>query len=188
LNSRFENRSFSYQLNLSEWVDPASLIGLNKPQIEEKVCFSPAHVEVHGFDSVGGLHRSKSFRQPLRSGALTLASYALKQSSPLILAHRLPLGSAPKSLSRLLHTILNQVVGPFRNISWGVLYPLIRRFEEEGLIEHVQDDQPNVERGKKKKLAEKNGMHLWMSITFHEIPNVYVYRIQRKEWEKIIAS
>lgn len=51
----------------------------------------------------------------------------------------------------LFHTILNQVMGPIRKISWGVLYPLIRRLEEEGLIEQVHDDMPNEGRGKKKK-------------------------------------
>lgn len=39
-----------------------------------------------------------------------------------------------------------------------------------------------------RRVAKKNGMHLWKIITFHEIPNVCVYRIQRKEWEKIITS
>ncbi|WP_245815560.1 PadR family transcriptional regulator [Seinonella peptonophila] len=51
----------------------------------------------------------------------------------------------------LLHTILNQVVGPLRKISWGVLYPLIRRLEDEGLIEQVLDEQTHKGRGKKRK-------------------------------------
>lgn len=51
----------------------------------------------------------------------------------------------------LLHTILNRIVGPMRKISWGVLYPLIRRLESEGFIEQVPDEQPSSGGGKKKK-------------------------------------
>lgn len=51
----------------------------------------------------------------------------------------------------LLHTILKRVAGPMRNINWGILYPLIRRFEEEDLIEQVQAEEPTGGRGKKKK-------------------------------------
>ena len=34
----------------------------------------------------------------------------------------------------LLREILGRLLGPFRHISWGVLYPLIRHLEREGLI------------------------------------------------------
>jgi len=34
----------------------------------------------------------------------------------------------------LLRKILDVAIGPARKISWGVLYPLIRRLEDEGLI------------------------------------------------------
>lgn len=34
-----------------------------------------------------------------------------------------------------LHQIISTALGPSRTISWGVLYPLIRRLETEGLIE-----------------------------------------------------
>ena len=40
----------------------------------------------------------------------------------------------------LLREILGKVLGPFRQVSWGVLYPLIHRLEEEGLI------MPNTQR------------------------------------------
>ena len=32
-----------------------------------------------------------------------------------------------------LHEVVNQVLGPFHQLSWGTLYPLIRRLEQEGL-------------------------------------------------------
>jgi DNA-binding PadR family transcriptional regulator len=37
----------------------------------------------------------------------------------------------------LLHSIIKTAVGPIRKLSWGALYPLIRRLEREGLIAPV---------------------------------------------------
>src|SRR5690348_16714965 len=34
----------------------------------------------------------------------------------------------------LLHQIVNRAIGPVRRMSWGALYPLLRRLEAEGLI------------------------------------------------------
>ena len=34
----------------------------------------------------------------------------------------------------LLHEIANMIFGPFHRFSWGTIYPLIRRLEQEGLI------------------------------------------------------
>ena len=42
-----------------------------------------------------------------------------------------------------LHEILNRVLGPFRQISWGALYPLVHGLEREGLIE--ADAEPGAE-------------------------------------------
>src|SRR5438105_2406696 len=42
-----------------------------------------------------------------------------------------------------LREILSRMLGPFRQISWGVLYPLIRQLEREGLIESIEET--NVE-------------------------------------------
>ena len=44
----------------------------------------------------------------------------------------------------LLRDILGRLLGPFRHISWGVLYPLIRHLEREGLI--VLDEQTGTGR------------------------------------------
>jgi DNA-binding PadR family transcriptional regulator len=46
----------------------------------------------------------------------------------------------------LLRDILGRLLGPFRHISWGVLYPLIRHLGREGLI--VPDEKNDVERSK----------------------------------------
>lgn len=39
----------------------------------------------------------------------------------------------------LLREILGRLLGPFRQVSWGSLYPLIRRLEGGGLIESVPE-------------------------------------------------
>lgn len=61
-------------------------------------------------------------------------------------------------LSKLLHrpmhgyliqTILNFAVGPTRRISWGTLYPLIKRLEENGYIIGIDADEEDP-RGKKR--------------------------------------
>ncbi len=33
-----------------------------------------------------------------------------------------------------LHAIIQRILGPFHRLSWGTLYPLIRRLEQQGLI------------------------------------------------------
>lgn len=39
----------------------------------------------------------------------------------------------------LLHAILGKILGPFRQVSWGALYPLVHRLNQDGLIETVPD-------------------------------------------------
>lgn len=39
-----------------------------------------------------------------------------------------------------LHEILNRVLGPFRQMSWGALYPLIHELERQGLIAAEVED------------------------------------------------
>lgn len=51
----------------------------------------------------------------------------------------------------MLHTILNRVMGQMRTISWGVLYPLIRKLEEDSFIEQVHSNGDTVGRGRRKK-------------------------------------
>jgi DNA-binding PadR family transcriptional regulator len=43
-----------------------------------------------------------------------------------------------------LREILNRVLGPFRQLSWGALYPLIHELEWDGLIESTRE--PETER------------------------------------------
>src|SRR5437773_1420635 len=40
----------------------------------------------------------------------------------------------------LLREILGKIFGPFRQMSWGALYPLIHRLEQQGLIAPAPSD------------------------------------------------
>lgn len=37
------------------------------------------------------------------------------------------------------HQVLNSVVGPARQVSWGTVYPLLQRLEKAGLIQRLSD-------------------------------------------------
>jgi DNA-binding PadR family transcriptional regulator len=54
-----------------------------------------------------------------------------------------------------LHAIIQQILGPFHRLSWGTLYPLIRRLEQHGLItsatERRRIDTLLEERGQPRK-------------------------------------
>jgi DNA-binding PadR family transcriptional regulator len=48
----------------------------------------------------------------------------------------------------LLHDILGKILGPFRQVSWGALYPLIHRLSQDGLIAAVPAVVPRKAAGK----------------------------------------
>ena len=50
----------------------------------------------------------------------------------------------------LVHQTISTAIGPLRQMSWGALYPLVRRLEEEGLIE--QQEQPEAQGGHQRKM------------------------------------
>lgn len=54
-----------------------------------------------------------------------------------------------------LNEILNRILGPHQQLSWGTLYPLIRRLEHEGLttatVERRLQGFPSVERGQPRR-------------------------------------
>ena len=56
----------------------------------------------------------------------------------------------------LLHEIVNTILGPFHRLSWGTLYPLIRRLEQEGLITSTMEKRREgllqAERGPARKV------------------------------------
>ena len=49
----------------------------------------------------------------------------------------------------LLREIIEMAIGPFRRMSWGALYPLLRRLEADGLIEQVPDTEASGDRPRK---------------------------------------
>lgn len=49
----------------------------------------------------------------------------------------------------LLHEILTRVLGPTRTVSWGTFYPILKRLEDQGLIEPVPGETPAGARPKK---------------------------------------
>jgi len=56
----------------------------------------------------------------------------------------------------LLQAILNSAVGPFRKVSWGTLYPLMKKLEGAGLIVAV-DEAGDDPRGKKRYRTTRAG-------------------------------
>lgn len=56
----------------------------------------------------------------------------------------------------LLQSIINKAVGPFRRLSWGTLYPLLRELERGGFIA-VEAEQSSDRRGTKKYHTTKRG-------------------------------
>lgn len=40
----------------------------------------------------------------------------------------------------VLQSVINAALGPFRRLSWGTLYPLLRRLEQEGLIKILRGE------------------------------------------------
>ncbi|EPZ50917.1 hypothetical protein N007_20895 [Alicyclobacillus acidoterrestris ATCC 49025] len=53
----------------------------------------------------------------------------------------------------LLHQILSQTLGPLRQVSWGTLYSVIARLEEEGLIQQIPQ-LGESSRGKPRKVYQ----------------------------------
>jgi deazaflavin-dependent oxidoreductase (nitroreductase family) len=55
-----------------------------------------------------------------------------------------------------LHEQANRILGPLRPLSWGILYPLMRRLEREGLatstVERRREGFPAMERGQPRRV------------------------------------
>lgn len=74
-------------------------------------------------------------------------------------------------LSKLLHrpmhgyliqSILNSAIGPHRKLSWGTLYPLLKRLEESGyIIAGAESDDP---RGKKAFRTTEAGRRRFLAL------------------------
>jgi DNA-binding PadR family transcriptional regulator len=55
-----------------------------------------------------------------------------------------------------LHEVATRILGPLQPLSWGVLYPLMRRLERDGLLTSTLDAQagsfPRIERGQPRRI------------------------------------
>jgi DNA-binding PadR family transcriptional regulator len=78
-----------------------------------------------------------------------------------------------------LNDILNRILGPYQQLSWGTLYPLIRRLEREGLItatvERGPQGFPAVERGQPRRtyVITEAGRERFFALMLH--PQSFTY-------------
>ena len=63
----------------------------------------------------------------------------------------------------VLQSIMNAALGPFRRVSWGTLYPLLRKLEHDGLIA-VQPGRSNDGRGIKNYRTTSRGRDRFFEI------------------------
>jgi DNA-binding PadR family transcriptional regulator len=69
----------------------------------------------------------------------------------------------------MLQSIINAAVGPFRRLSWGTLYPLLRRLEEKGLITQKGGESSDG-RGTKNYLTTSLGRKRFLEL-MHSLPD-----------------
>jgi DNA-binding PadR family transcriptional regulator len=63
-----------------------------------------------------------------------------------------------------LHSIISTALGPLRQMSWGALYPLIRRLETDGYIEPQEDAEGRGERRRKVYRITDAGRHRFLEL------------------------
>lgn len=75
------------------------------------------------------------------------------------------------------HQVLNSVVGPARKVSWGTIYPLLRRLEKSGLIKRVPDNaSPEDGRGRQHYSITPAGRERFLELMRTERQNDADYR------------
>jgi DNA-binding PadR family transcriptional regulator len=81
----------------------------------------------------------------------------------------------------MLQSIINAAVGPFRRLSWGTLYPLLRKLEEAGFIA-VQDGKSTDGRGTKNyrttPLGRKRFFELMRSLPDRDTEHRDLFRVK----------
>lgn len=78
----------------------------------------------------------------------------------------------------LLKQILNEVLGPFKKISWGVLYPLIHELSEKGWIEAVKTK--DSEKSKKDYCITERGRAEFHKLMVEPIDFKHLYMMHFK--------
>jgi DNA-binding PadR family transcriptional regulator len=81
----------------------------------------------------------------------------------------------------MLQSIINAAVGPFRRLSWGTLYPLLRKLEQKGLITQPGGES-NDGRGTKNyrttPLGRKRFLELMQSLPDRDTEHRDLFRVK----------
>lgn len=75
------------------------------------------------------------------------------------------------------HQVLNSVVGPARQVSWGTIYPLLQRLEKAGLIQRVSERSDKDDgRGRQRYTITQKGKQRFLHLMRSESRNNPNYR------------
>jgi len=75
------------------------------------------------------------------------------------------------------HQVLNSVVGPARQVSWGTIYPLLQRLEKAGLIQRVSEPSDRDDgRGRQRFSITQKGGQRFLQLMKSESRNDPNYR------------
>lgn len=75
------------------------------------------------------------------------------------------------------HQVLNSVVGPARQVSWGTIYPLLQRLEKAGLIQRLPEPADRDDgRGRQRYSITLKGKQRFLELMKSESKNDPNYR------------
>ncbi|HEV2133374.1 MAG TPA: PadR family transcriptional regulator [Terracidiphilus sp.] len=75
------------------------------------------------------------------------------------------------------HQVLNSVVGPARQVSWGTIYPLLQRLEKAGLIQRLSEPSDKDDgRGRQRYSITQKGKQRFLQLMKSESRNDPNYR------------
>ncbi|HKR26611.1 MAG TPA: PadR family transcriptional regulator [Terriglobales bacterium] len=75
------------------------------------------------------------------------------------------------------HQVLNSVVGPARQVSWGTIYPLLQRLEKAGLIQRLSEPSDKDDgRGRQRYSITQKGKQKFLQLMRSESRNDPNYR------------
>ena len=75
------------------------------------------------------------------------------------------------------HQVLNSVVGPARQVSWGTIYPLLQRLEKAGLIQRLSEPSDKDDgRGRQRYSITQKGKQRFLQLMKTESKNDPNYR------------
>ncbi|HYK34493.1 PadR family transcriptional regulator [Alloacidobacterium sp.] len=75
------------------------------------------------------------------------------------------------------HQVINSVVGPARQVSWGTIYPLLQRLEKAGLIQRLSEPSDKEDgRGRQRYSITQKGKQRFLQLMRSEPRNDPNYR------------